>query len=355
MTESAAVADPPATIVVRSTDDLVEILPYLLGFHPADSVVVVGLRCGQLRAVVRADLPARRETSSATAQLVDLAYRHGQDGAALVIYGRAADRLAWLPLVRAVETALSARRVPMHDALLVDGERWWSYSCADTDCCPRGGVATRPGRAGSPIAAAATAAGLVALADRRSVEASVEPAGGPWGPMVIAVRQAESRLAERVAADDGMAEWRAAIPSRFTRARHLAAEWRGSSDEAPGWLPEDDAADLLVALADVGIRDHCWRELDRLGPVTTLPLCRQLVRRAVPPYEAAPLFLLGWAAWRSGDGVLARIAAQRALAADPGYDAARLLVVALDHGVDPLGLPSLSSPRRPHVPGRVRR
>jgi hypothetical protein len=68
------------------------------------------------------------------------------------------------------------------------------------------------------------------------------------------------------------------------------------------------------------------------------------------------MFLLGWAAWRRGDGALARVAAHRALASDADYDAARLLLVVLDHGIDPDELPRLlaARPGRARPPGALR-
>jgi hypothetical protein len=52
-----------------------------------------------------------------------------------------------------------------------------------------------------------------------------------------------------------------------------------------------------------------------------------------PAYLPAPACLLAFAAWRAGDGVLARIAVQRALAADPGYPLATLVQQLIHHGV----------------------
>ena len=66
--------------------------------------------------------------------------------------------------------------------------------------------------------------------------------------------------------------------------------------------------------------DRFWRHLARVLP---------------PPYDAAPLFLVGWSAWRGGSGAFARIAADRALDSDPNYSAADLLLAALNNAVDP--------------------
>ena len=65
-------------------------------------------------------------------------------------------------------------------------------------------------------------------------------------------------------------------------------------------------------------------------------------RRLPHLYDAAPLFLAGWHAYRQeGNGALAGIAADLAITADPGYRAAGLLCEALACGVDPRRLPTL--------------
>jgi hypothetical protein len=118
-----------------------------------------------------------------------------------------------------------------------------------------------------------------------------------------------------------------------------------SPEAGPGGVTSiDETAQILVALSDPSIRDHCWlgAERDGGGGGDRLALWAELVHTAVPPYDAAPLFLLGWTAWRRGDGVLARMAAERALASDAGYLAARLLLDAVEVGLDPRTLPYLT-------------
>ncbi|MFD0787811.1 DUF4192 family protein, partial [Micromonospora azadirachtae] len=47
----------PPRLAVRSPADLLAAVPYLLGFHPADSVVVVAMRGRRVVFAARADLP----------------------------------------------------------------------------------------------------------------------------------------------------------------------------------------------------------------------------------------------------------------------------------------------------------
>jgi uncharacterized protein DUF4192 len=72
-----------------------------------------------------------------------------------------------------------------------------------------------------------------------------------------------------------------------------------------------------------------------------------IVRRADGPWLPAPASLLAFTAWQAGDGTLANIALDRALAADPGYSMALLLRDILAAGVPP------SQARLPMTPEEV--
>ena len=71
-----------------------------------------------------------------------------------------------------------------------------------------------------------------------------------------------------------------------------------------------------------------------------------LVRRAQPGYVAAPASLLAFTAWQCGDGALANIALDRALADAPGYSMALLLQAALDAGMPPSTATSPMTPEQ---------
>jgi hypothetical protein len=99
-------------------------------------------------------------------------------------------------------------------------------------------------------------------------------------------------------------------------------------------LDNDEVAWLTVVLAYVPVRDHAWETVDGdLG--VHVDLWTEVLRRAEPDLSVAPAALLGFAAWRAGDGVIASMAVERALAADPGYALARLLAEVIAGGLPP--------------------
>ena len=64
-------------------------------------------------------------------------------------------------------------------------------------------------------------------------------------------------------------------------------------------------------------------------------LWTDLTRHAQPGYIAAPAALLAFTAWQNGNGALANLALDRALADTPGYSMALLLRDAIDAGAPP--------------------
>jgi hypothetical protein len=117
-------------------------------------------------------------------------------------------------------------------------------------------------------------------------------------------------------------------------------------------VDDDDAARLIVGLADVHVRDELLTWFgDEWGDVTR-GLLVELVRRAVPPHDVAPLTVFGWLCYLQGEGVLAGIAVDRALAAEPDYGLAQILDQALSGALNPEVF--RSALRRPQSPSRAR-
>jgi hypothetical protein len=98
---------------------------------------------------------------------------------------------------------------------------------------------------------------------------------------------------------------------------------------------DDEIARITVALRDLRVRDDAWARMDPGHAVAHLRLWTDVVRRAQPGYVAAPASLLAFVAWQSGDGALANVALDRALADDPAYSMATLLLQVIAAGAPP--------------------
>ncbi|MER5605360.1 DUF4192 domain-containing protein [Micromonospora tulbaghiae] len=186
----------PARLSVRSPADMVAAVPYLLGFHPDDSVVVVAVRGRRVVFAARGDLPAPgADPGPAARHLAHVVARQDADAATVVGYGPAARVTG---VVDAIGDALTATGVVVLDALRVTEGRWFSYLCAEPSCCPPEGTLYDP--AASQVSAAAVFAGQVALPDRAALAAQVSPLDGP---VRLAMRRATGRARLRLAALTG--------------------------------------------------------------------------------------------------------------------------------------------------------
>ena len=131
--------------------------------------------------------------------------------------------------------------------------------------------------------------------------------------------------------------------SRLGAARHLIAaeglaavgamiaRYRGGGR----YTSDDEIARITVALRDLRVRDDAWARMDPAHAAAHQRLWTDAVRRAQPGYVAAPAALLAFVAWQSGEGALANVALDRALADDPRYSMATLLRQVITAGAPP--------------------
>ena len=307
------------TLRATTPADLLAVVPYLLGFHPRESLVLLALHSRRVELVARVDLPEVSDDpvdwDAAIGRLTDAARSVRPSGVVLIGYSVAEGRAE-----AALDAALDRLDgLPVIEVIHADGRRWWSRRC-DDDCCPAEG--TRYVVAESRLAAEAVVAGLSTLPDREDLVSQV--AGPP--PSELAELSAE---AEAIRID-------LATVSRLVRQRQMqqlvveamsTAVPNGSDGPGPFRPVGPDRALCLrlAALAtDVRVRDVAWSMIDQ-SSIDHLVLWQTVVRFAPGRLALAPLCLLGIAAWVGGQGALMVCAFTRALEIDPGYSMARLL------------------------------
>lgn len=363
-------SDAQVQVSLNSPGELADALPYLLGFQPDDSVVLVALHGerGRFGGRMRVAIPAEPEAwtsiadqlagclvtaSSARGDRPDGALLFlcrdpgpGEDGAAVV------ERLR--PFAQLLRTACGEREVPVYEALCVSAGRWWSYVCPSADCCPPEGSALAPPGT-SQMAAAAAFAGLRVRGSLKEIESRLAPPGTAAAdgqekaldaayaallPRMLRPGVAEEVREEAVAlAGRLVARLRAAGTEPAGRGEQGGKEAVAAADARDdGLVGAAEAAALIFGLQDRLTRDRAaeWMEGEDAEPA--LRLWRALARRCVGPYAhhaAAPLTLAGWVAWSVGDEPTARVALGRALDADPDYVFAQLLYRACNEGLDP--------------------
>lgn len=318
---------------LREPADVLAAVPYLLGFHPTDSVVVMAVRGTRLLLNARVDAPPIGSTPAEIRDIVDdivrLVRRQGATGAVIIGYGTPEQVT---PAVQAMQTGLSVNRVRVLDALRVTGDRYWSYVCQRPECCPAEGTVFDS--SSSPVAATATLSGLVALPDRAALVEQVAPVGGLAR---IAMRQATERAGDRMVTLLRSASDEAGAVEAIERERNQAMADALDRCRAGGTLDDDEAAWLAMLLSTAPLDSPYWITItsDLSARATHRALWSDLVRRVEPDLVPEPGTLLAFTAWCDGDGALASVALERVLAVDPGYELAKLLSETLARGVPP--------------------
>jgi len=322
----------PAVARLSGPGDILAVLPSLCGFPPQESLVLLSLRGPRRRLglTARVDLP---DLPAEDGLAVLCAERMAGDGASCVVVVVLSELGRRERLVSTVRDALADRSVAVLEALHVSSGRWTSYTCAAA-CCPAEGT---PVPAAPPVLglvqAEQVASGRVVLPSREDLVQSLAP------PSLPAAAAAEQRLEQ------------AAQALLRSRAEHgVVAARRGTLEHARALLDRvaagtpvgpADAAVLAVGLADLQARDGV-ATLILTREQELLSLLVQVARQVVPPDDAPVCTLLAWTAYARGEGAVANVALDRALAGRPDYSLALLLRSCLDGGVRPEEVRSLA-------------
>ncbi|WP_340557224.1 DUF4192 domain-containing protein [Streptomyces sp. GSL17-111] len=359
---SGLASEPEQRVTLRGPAELADALPYLLGYHPDDSIVVIAVHGehGRFGGRIRLGIPSvPQEWPEAARQVAECllagSEAEGDRPTGAVLYlcqdARSGEEPSAVPvrlrpLAQELRAACVALDMPVFEALCLSGGRFWSFCCDDPRCCPPEGIELRP-PGSSPMAAAATYAGIRVQGTLKELAARLAPLAPHRAPL--------QEQALDTAAADLLPRMLDVSAKEIVRARtlELAAHLLGrfsSSPPAAGRCPsevdvsddarisEAEAAALIVGLQDRITRDRAAEWMEGVDAQPALRLWRALGRRCVgafTEYAAAPLTLAGWVSWSTGDETNARVALSAALEADPECVFARLLHSACNSGLDP--------------------
>jgi hypothetical protein len=343
--------DPKTTglrcrVRIGSAEGVLAVVPHLLGFRPADSLVVLGIGGphARIRLAFRYDLPdpPDDELSADIAEhAVSVLGRQHLPMAVAVGYGPGA---TVTPVMDVLGPALREAGIAIQDLLRVEAGRYWSYTCQDVACCPPDGM---PFDAKThPASEALSAAGLTVLAGRSELARTLAPADEAAASMQAALGRARQRAGELIdlaaAADGGDPFLPIADAGRRAVKQAITKYRRGGKV-----TDHEELAWLGLTLSDLRVRDDAWARMDPDFHEPHERLWVDLVRHVPTEFIAAPAALLAFTAWQAGNGALASVAIERALDADPRYSMALLISDALHAGLPP------SAARLPMTPKQV--
>ncbi len=357
------------TIHLSGPADVLTVLPYQLGFHPHDCLVVVSLDGTRLGLVQRIDLPPPEQVCEAISSMM-APLRQGRPGSVLLIGFEEREGQSRAMLDEMADACL-AHGVEVADRMVVRAGRWFDLDCVQS-CCPPEGLPL-PSPSAVPAVAEYVGREICPLPDRAALADLLEPSS-PLLSTAVRRLAGEWLQLRQEATGDEVAEARESELQEF-RTSELAV-WalvlcdRDDAQPIRDLTPQDLAM-LAVSLTDVDLRDGLiawlcpgtlplhlidptlcaglsealaeppW--LDEDLPETGRIIGQQRIERrlcelsaALPDvWAASTLTVLASFTWWRGDGALTRIALDRALRIDPGLRLAQLLERLVDLAIRP--------------------
>jgi hypothetical protein len=320
---------PAEVIRVSSPASLLAAVPVLLKFEPSEpTMVVIGTvpPRSSVAVALRYDIGNPRRATALARHAASLLGAQGITSACAVGYGP--DEVV-TPVADALRAHFIKSEIAVPELLRAQDGRYWSYVCNDPECCPSDGTSYDP--KDHPVAR--KYADWV-LASRDALAATVAPVTGEAADSMRKATRAARQRASRVAARAGKSD---RDRRRARREAGLQAVADAVSLYRSGGRLEShkDAAWLALSLESLQVRDDAWSRMVPEHRQAHLRLWTDLTTLAQPGYVDAPASLLAFCAWQDGDGALANVALDRALADNPDYSMAVLIRDALDCGAPP--------------------
>ncbi|MFD5826853.1 DUF4192 domain-containing protein [Lentzea sp. NPDC060358] len=313
----------PKPVQVRDAGDLYAAIPHLMGFHPADSLVVLVLKDQMVSMTMRVDLPRPRHRGTLAAQLEAPLREQGATEVMLVVVcapsGHMPEELPHEQLVSTLERRLGGAGIDVVEAVWLPScqkdARWLCYF--EVGC-----HGTLPDPQLSAVAAASAHDGNVTFESRAALAAiaALDP------PDALERRSA---LLDELITNSG--EPHPGVELHRVRDAIDAVENRKGS------LPDAEVVALARALAVPEVRDASlgFAALSQPKARQAERLWLELTRTCPAPERAEPACLLAFYAYQRGDGGLASIALDAAEEACPGHTLAKLLRAAISAAFPP--------------------
>lgn len=319
---------------LTSPHDLLAAIPFLVGYTPEDSIILISLHEDSINMAIRVDFPSEISDSD-----VAILIRHLQrDNAQRII------SVFYLPkgatdshqVIQQITAATSQLPFTLIESIIVKENRWRSLMCVDLECCPAGG-SSMPDIDNSRIAVE-----QIAL-------------GKPL-PFKNAAELKDSIAALPV--DENLLELIVNIPKFNYEETPIQRQREGAeaiidfiADFTAEGLCRDKAliALVLISLQDLQVRDFALGSVTNETLETYFNAWRWLIKVAPVGYVAPVANLLAAVAYERGDGALAHRALDRAEQDNPEYAMTRLLREVFSSGWSPDSFAMMRSELHPRI------
>ena len=297
---------------LTSPHDLLAAIPFLIGYHPQDSLVLVALKDEAVGMAMRVDMPV-----GVSAEGYDLLASHflrdGADGAFIVAYVGEGTVDPENVLIN-TSAALVRAGIDIKESLIVCNNRFRSMICSDPTCCPPEGSAI-PDLGSSRIAAEHVIAGH---------PMPFENVDG----LVQSIAALPSSF-ESVWADEVQAFWVSSDSEEIQELQRDGAtaiiDLVGEYREGRGAEDRELAARVIGRLSDIQVRDFALGSHTDESADYYWAMWRDLLRIAPRGFVAPIACLFAAMAYERGEGALAHKGLDRGLGDDDQYSLAHLL------------------------------
>lgn len=319
---------------LTSPHDLLAAIPFLVGYKPEDSIILISLHEDSIHMAIRVDFPSQISEPD-----IALLMKHLQrDNAEQVI------AVFYLPpkvseshsVIQQITKAISQLPLTLIESIIVKENRWLSLICNDLECCPA---------LGNP------------MPDIESSRVAVEQiAQGKPLPFRNAAELVDSISSLPV--DENLIELISSIPKIDYETNPLPQQREGAeavidfiSDFTAEGLSRDKRliALVLIRLQDLQVRDFALGSVTSETLETYFNAWRWLLRVAPAGYAAPVANLLAAVAYEKGDGALAHRALDRAEQDNSEYAMTKLLREVFSSGWSPSSFAVMRSELHPRI------
>lgn len=296
---------------LTSPHDLLAAVPFMVGYHPKDSLVAMALRDDKVVMAMRVDFPDP-DLILATSETIAMHLIREQASEAIVVGYLPTNTLETdsLAIVREV---IARHDIIVKECIAVRGDRFRSNLCQDIGCCPP---------EGNPIPL---------LTDSR-VTAEQVAAGNPLPYLdldemkrSIAAQPADkelNKLIKKIADIDYDSDEVTLLQRQGVNAIiELAMEFKGAGFSGNKAL----IALVLARLLDLQVRDYAMGMSTEESCEQLWDMWRWLLRIAPRGYVAPVAVIFAIMSYERGDGALAQRALDRAFEDSAKYQMAKLL------------------------------
>ena len=320
---------------LTSPHDLLAAVPFLVGYHPTNSLVVIALNGETIGMAMRIDYPEEVDLDQIDT-LASHLVREGADSALLV--GYVPDGVLDSEyLLAPIREAIAMRGITLRECLEVRSNRWRSTICEDEGCCPPEG-SPMPSHEESRVAAEQVSEGNpLPYENLEELRESIAP---------LAKNSALDKELDRISGIDYEGDEVVELQREAALAvNDLALEF--SEKGICQTLPL--IALVLVRLHDLQVRDYAMGITNEENIDSMWAMWRWLLKSAPEGYVAPVATLFAVTSYERGEGAMAQRALDRALEDDPKYALAKLLRRSFAAGWPPSSFAQMRAELHPKV------